>query len=305
LPNAGAIVHAKRAAFVHAVSENAGRRGFDAIGAGAAVAYDRNRISRPGRHGCRFRGVAMPDINRRAFLSIAAGAAAGLGLSACTTTAQQSSSSLAVASLPPPDGAPSPLYSATQLPPYELMYAAVDTEPFPVPAIKLSKIDPAFLRTVVPNPTGEPAGTIVVDPQAHYLYLVQDNGQAIRYGVGVGKQGFAWSGEAVIKFKREWPDWYPPKEMIERRPDLLPQLTELQSGIGMAGGPRTPLGVRAMYLWQGNKDTLFRIHGTTEPWSIGTSVSSGCIRMINQDVLDLYARTPLETRVVVVGTDMA
>ena len=246
----------------------------------------------------------MPDINRRAFLSVAATAVAGLGLSACTTTTAQQQTPVVVASYAPTDGPPPPLYSALQLPPPNVMYAAIDTEPFPVPAIKNSHLKPEFMRTVVPNPTGEPAGTIVVDPQAHYLYLVQDNGMAIRYGVGVGKQGFSWSGEAVIKFKREWPDWYPPKEMIERRPDLLPQLTELQSGIGMAGGAGNPLGVRALYLWQGDKDTLFRIHGTTEPWSIGTSVSSGCIRMINQDVMDLYARTPLETRVVVIGSDM-
>ena len=246
----------------------------------------------------------MPDINRRAFLTSAASAAAALGLAACTPTTAPQQTPVVVARYAPAARPPPPLYSAMQLPPPNVMYAAIDTEPFPVPAIKNSHLKPEFMRTVVPNPTGEPAGTIVVDPQAHYLYLVQDNGMAIRYGVGVGKQGFAWSGEAVIKFKREWPDWYPPKEMIERRPDLLPQLTELQSGIGMAGGQNNPLGVRALYLWQGNVDTLYRIHGTTEPWSIGQSVSSGCIRMINQDVMDLYARTPLETRVVVVGSDM-
>ena len=119
------------------------------------------------------------------------------------------------------------------------------------------------------------------------------------YGVGVGNEGFAWWGKAVVHDKQEWPDWYPPKEMIQRRPDLRGQLTELQSGIGVPGGPSNPLGARAMYLWQGNKDTLYRIHGTNEPWTVGTSVSSGCIRMINQDAIDLYARTPAGTNVVV------
>ena len=129
-----------------------------------------------------------------------------------------------------------------------------------------------------------------------YLYFVLGGGKAMRYGVGVGREGFAWSGTAEIKSKQEWPDWYPPKEMIERQPDLKKQVTKLQSGDGVAGGPRNPLGARAMYLWQNNKDTLFRIHGTIDPGSIGKSVSSGCIRMANQDVIDLYARVPLDRK---------
>ena len=164
-----------------------------------------------------------------------------------------------------------------------------------------AEIDPQFLRRTVSYPTGEPPGTIVIDPRNHFLYLVQDGGQAIRYGVGVGREGFGWSGTANVREKREWPDWYPPKEMVQRQPELRRQLAELQSGIGMAGGPRNPLGARALYLWQGNKDTLFRIHGTVEPWTIGSSVSSGCIRMINQDVIDLYQRTALGAKVVVLG----
>jgi lipoprotein-anchoring transpeptidase ErfK/SrfK len=122
----------------------------------------------------------------------------------------------------------------------------------------------------------------------------------MRYGVGVGREGFGWSGVATIKSKQEWPDWYPPKEMIERQPGLKKTLAQLQSGIGMPGGLHNPLGARAMYLWQDNKDTLFRIHGTLEPHSIGKSVSSGCIRMINQDVVDLYSRTAVGTKVVVI-----
>lgn len=184
---------------------------------------------------------------------------------------------------------------------YALMYGAIDGEKFPIAAAPLKKIDPAFLRTEIAYPTAEPPGTIIVDPAAHYLYLVGDNGRAIRYGVGVGRQGFGWSGDAYVRWKQEWPDWYPPKEMIDRQPELRERLSTLQSGIGMAGGPSNPLGVRALYLWQGEKDTLFRIHGTVEPWTIGKSVSSGCIRMINQDVVDLYSRVPDGARVVVLS----
>ena len=182
---------------------------------------------------------------------------------------------------------------------YAALYARIDGEPFPIPAVKLGDIDPEYLRKPVPFPTNEPPGTIVIDAQNHFLYFVQGGGRAIRYGVGVGRQGFGWSGVATIHDKQEWPDWYPPKEMLARQPELRRQMSELQSGVGMPGGPRNPLGSRAMYLWQGNKDTLYRIHGTVEPWTIGQSVSSGCIRMINQDVIDLYQRVPVDARVVV------
>jgi lipoprotein-anchoring transpeptidase ErfK/SrfK len=185
---------------------------------------------------------------------------------------------------------------------YAALYAEVDGEPFPIPAVKLSDIDPEYLRKAVFFPMSEPPGTIVIDAQNHFLYLVQGSGRALRYGVGVGRQGFGWSGAATIHDKQEWPDWYPPKEMIQRQPELKRQMSELQSGVGMPGGPRNPLGSRAMYLWQGNKDTLYRIHGTVEPWTIGQSVSSGCIRMINQDVIDLYQRTPVGARVVVLAS---
>jgi lipoprotein-anchoring transpeptidase ErfK/SrfK len=185
---------------------------------------------------------------------------------------------------------------------YAGLYAGISGEPFPIPAVDLSQIGAQFLRRTVSYPTGEAPGTIVIDPASRFLYLVQDGGQAIRYGVGVGREGFGWSGIADVRVKREWPDWYPPKEMIQRQPELRRQLSELQSGIGMSGGPRNPLGARALYLWQGNKDTLFRIHGTVEPWTIGSSVSSGCIRMINQDVIDLYQRAPVNAKVVVLGS---
>jgi lipoprotein-anchoring transpeptidase ErfK/SrfK len=183
--------------------------------------------------------------------------------------------------------------------PYATSYGPIGGEPFPVPAVRLSDIDPAYLRKTVYYPTSEPPGTIVIDAHHHFLYFIGQGGQAIRYGVGVGREGFGWAGVATIHNKQEWPDWYPPKEMIARQPEIRRAMTELQSGIGMHGGPGNPLGARAMYLWQGNKDTLFRIHGTVEPWTIGKNVSSGCIRMINQDAIDLYQRTSVGTKVVV------
>ncbi len=143
---------------------------------------------------------------------------------------------------------------------------------------------------MVPNPTREPAGTIVIDTHSKHLYFVQADGQAMQYGIGVGRQGFEWKGEAQVHNKQEWPAWYPPKDMLKRRPDLPEH---------MEGGIDNPLGARALYLYQGNKDTLFRIHGTNEPDTIGKAVSSGCIRMMNADVIDLYKRVPVGTRVVV------
>jgi len=171
------------------------------------------------------------------------------------------------------------------------------TAPLPTP-----QADPAFARKVVAYPSPEPPGTIIVDPGAHLLYLVQPGGQAIRYGVGVGAEGFGWSGIATIHNKQEWPDWYPPAEMLERKPELKAHMVQLQSGLGMPGGPDNPIGARALYLWQGNRDTLYRIHGTNDPTTIGTNVSSGCIRLTNEDVVDLYNRTPVGTKVVVLAT---
>jgi lipoprotein-anchoring transpeptidase ErfK/SrfK len=182
---------------------------------------------------------------------------------------------------------------------YASLYSGVPNERFPIPAVDLSQVAPEFLRTTVMYPNGEAPGTIVVDPRNHFLYFVEGGGRAIRYGVGVGRQGFGWSGVATIHNKQEWPSWYPPRDMFKRQPELMQQMSELEGGPGMPGGPRNPLGSRAMYLWQGDHDTLYRIHGTTEPWTIGKSVSSGCIRMINQDVIDLYARAQVGTRVVV------
>ena len=148
------------------------------------------------------------------------------------------------------------------------------------------QFDPAFLPAVVAYSGAERPGTIIIDTNARYLYLVEAGGQARRYGVGVGKPGFEWAGEHRVTRKAEWPDWTPPPEMRKRRPGLP---------VHMAGGPNNPLGARAMYLGS----TLYRIHGSNEPWSIGKAVSSGCIRMRNEDVTDLYERVAVGTRVIV------
>lgn len=148
-------------------------------------------------------------------------------------------------------------------------------------------INPRFLKQVVDYDGRERPGTIIIDTNERLLYLVQDNGTAIRYGIGVGRPGFAWAGVHHVTRKREWPDWTPPAEMLKRRPDLPRH---------MEGGLENPLGARALYLGS----TLYRIHGSNEPWTIGTAVSSGCIRMRNEDVIDLYERVKVGTKVVVI-----
>jgi lipoprotein-anchoring transpeptidase ErfK/SrfK len=154
-------------------------------------------------------------------------------------------------------------------------------------------------REVVTYVTREKPGTIVVDPGSHFLYLVEKGGQAVQYQVGVGKEGYGWSGMATVHDKQEWPDWYPTKDILDRKPEIRKYMVQLRSGYGMQGGPENPLGARALYLWQGKVDTLYRIHGTNEPESIGHDVSAGCIRMRNDDVTDLYDRTPVGSKVVV------
>jgi len=155
------------------------------------------------------------------------------------------------------------------------------------PEIGLPKsLPPQFQRTVINYQTKEPAGTIIIDTPHTHLYLVLGNGKAMRYGIGVGREGFTWSGAEKVTKMAEWPDWHPPEEMIERQP-YLPRF--------MAGGEGNPLGARALYLGQ----TLYRIHGTNQPSTIGQFVSSGCIRLTNDDIVDLYSRVNIGTRVVV------
>ena len=150
-------------------------------------------------------------------------------------------------------------------------------------------LDPNFQRYVVDDPTNEPPGTVVVDTKDRQLFLVMPDRKAIRYGVAVGDEAYGWTGTARIARKAEWPSWNPPAEMKQRWPHVHP----------MNGGPANPLGARALYLFDGNRDTLYRIHGTNEPEKIGRAVSSGCIRMRNIDVVDLYNRVPVGAKVIV------
>ena len=193
-------------------------------------------------------------------------------------------------------GGPEPSALAPAIDPaHAAMYAALDDEPFPVEAVDLTQIDPQFLRREIADPTGEPAGTIVVDPSARFAYLVLEGGRALRYGVGVGREeGFNFRGTATIARKAEWPRWTPTPDMIRREPERYGPYAG-----GLAGGPGNPLGPRALYLYRDGRDTYYRLHGTVEPWTIGTMVSSGCVRFLNQDIIDLYRRVPLQSRVVV------
>lgn len=219
-------------------------------------------------------------------VTLCAALGAALGLAACNTTT--------TAEIPYPRG-------DAWLNPAVLAVAASDDysawytgfkpdEPFDVPLVNRALMRPELMRQEVAYTGGEAPGTIVVDIDNRFLYLVQGNGRAMRYGIGVGRNGFAWRGDARIGRKGVWPGWGPTDNMLRINPDL-PTF--------MPGGLENPLGARALYLYQGDRDTLFRIHGTNEPWSIGEAVSSGCVRLLNEDIVDLYERVPVGARVVV------
>jgi lipoprotein-anchoring transpeptidase ErfK/SrfK len=221
----------------------------------------------------------QPPITRRMFVAGAA-SLSGLALSSCArTTTVVTPATPAVSSN------------------YALMYGPMPDERFPLPGIKLDKVPSKYYRRQVDYPTNEAVGTIIVDTKNFYLHLVQENGKAMRYGVGLGRAGFEWAGRARIGWKQEWPKWTPPDEMIARQPELHKYSAE--NG-GMPPALDNPLGARALYIFNGNTDTLFRLHGTLEEWSIGKAVSSGCVRLLNQDIVDLYNRVPTNSPIIVV-----
>ncbi|GGE81516.1 L,D-transpeptidase [Stappia taiwanensis] len=199
---------------------------------------------------------------------------APLALAACQTTGQDPQTS--------------------SLSSYAQMYGEVDDNGTVIKAIDVRKVDKRNLRQIVDYKTNERVGTIVVDPHARFLYLVMENGKAMRYGVGVAKSGLEYQGDADIARKASWPGWTPTPNMIKREPERYKKWAG-----GMKGGIDNPLGARALYLYKNGRDTLYRIHGTNNPWSIGKSVSSGCIRLFNQDIIDLHKRVPKGARVVV------
>lgn len=233
-------------------------------------------------------------LTRRKFVGLVA---SGIVLSGCTTDPVLDEAALQVfpdkpVAPPPP---PRPIITDPSI-----IYAGLQDGEFSIPPIPYTKIDPKYYRQVVPDPTGEAPGTIVVDTANRFLYFTMPFGQAIRYGVAIGREGFAWAGNAQVEWKGRWPTWTPPKEMIERDPKL--EKYSAENG-GMKPGLDNPLGARALYIFQNGVDTLYRIHGSPEWKSIGKKASSGCVRLMNQDIIDLWDRVPKKAPIVVFGED--
>jgi lipoprotein-anchoring transpeptidase ErfK/SrfK len=224
---------------------------------------DRGQRDEAGRSGLRS-GL----LNRRSFLFASAAGIGALGLAGCASDAI----SFAEA---------------------QKLYAMAPDEKFPIPAVDVSKIDPKYYRRTVHYDSNESPGTIVVDPANYYVYRIEGDGNATRYGANVGRDGFRWSGDAYVGRKAEWPIWTPPKEMIQRRPEAA------QYAGGMPAGLDNPLGARVLYLYQNGVYTLYTIYSTSDPETIGTSITSGCTGLLSQDMIDLYSRTPVKTKVVV------
>ncbi|WP_152046150.1 L,D-transpeptidase [Aureimonas psammosilenae] len=241
------------------------------------------------------------ELSRRSFLT-----ACGIGVSALATgcmsggRARIADSAIGPAYYSPANGgagysALEPMPGAAGVPAeYVAMYGPIEDEGFLIPGIDFTRVDQRYLRRVVPDPTGAAPGTITIDTAGRFAYLSQGGGTAMRYGVGIGRQGFSWEGDAVVQWKRKWPRWTPPTEMIARQPEL-----EVYRD-GMEAGLKNPLGARALYLFHNGQDTLYRLHGTPEYWTIGHAVSSGCVRFMNHDIIDLYDRVPNASKVVVI-----
>lgn len=229
-------------------------------------------------------------MSRRSFLisSLAAPAI----LSGCTTT-ENNATAVTANAAPPPE-------PSTNIE-LDLRYAAFEDGGHLVPALPYTQMDPKHLRQRVDDPTGEKPGTVVVDTPRRFLYLVEEGGTAMRYGVGIGRDGFAWQGDGYIHWRQPWPRWKPPAEMIARQPEL--ERYSVANG-GMEPGLMNPLGARALYIFQNKQDTLYRLHGSPEWQSIGRAVSSGCVRLVNHDIVDLYQRVPYHARIVVHQTPM-
>ncbi len=165
-------------------------------------------------------------------------------------------------------------------------YGSVSDGGYKIPAVPINRVDKKYHRQIVTYFTNEKPGTVIVNTRKRFLYYILPNNKAVRYGIGVGRAGFAWEGEAYISWKRAWPKWTPPAEMVARDPSLKKYAED-----GQRPGLKNPLGARALYLFDKNgEDTLYRLHGTPQWQSIGTAASSGCIRLMNQDIIDLYSR---------------
>lgn len=214
--------------------------------------------------------LAAPQrLNRRSFLLGSGAGLTALGLGGCVTN----------------DG-----MSLTEA---RAVYGAVDDKKFPIPAVDVTKVDPKYFRKTVRYDSKEEPGTIIVDPSNFYVYRIEGEGNATRYGANVGRDGFLWHGEAYVGRKAEWPVWTPPPEMIKRQPEAA------KYARGMPGGLENPLGARTLYLYQNGKYTLYTIYSTSDPETIGSGITSGCTGLLTQDMIDLYDRTPVKTKVIV------
>ncbi|MCC3244421.1 L,D-transpeptidase [Methylocystis sp. WRRC1] len=213
-------------------------------------------------------GLQSGRLNRRSFLSGSAAGLGALGLAGCVSSDDMLRAEAAK------------------------FYALVPDEKFPIPAVDISKINPKFLRQTVRYDTKEAPGTIIVDPGNYFVYRIEGDGKATRYGANVARPGFRWNGEVYVGRKAEWPVWTPPKEMIARQPEAR------KYAAGMPGGLDNPLGARVLYLYKNGVYTVFTIYSTSDPETIGTAITSGCTGLLSQDMLDLYSRTPVKTKVV-------
>ncbi len=247
----------------------------------ALCARDNNLLTISGRAMIEFEKSSKLNIDRRVF-TFGGVSALGLTLAGCSSSAQSVLDGVA-------DMASGQVSA--------LSYGPLPNEQFPLAAADLSRVPAKYLRRRVSYQTREPVGSIIVDTKNFYAYLVEPDGKAMRYGVGLGRAGFAWSGRANIAWKRKWPTWTPPAAMIARQPEL--EKYSAANG-GMKPGLNNPLGARALYIFQNGRDTLYRLHGTTENWSIGKAVSSGCVRFINHDIIDLYKRVRSNAKIVVI-----
>ncbi|MCJ2069407.1 L,D-transpeptidase [Methylobacterium sp. J-030] len=216
-----------------------------------------------------WRGPQAGLVSRRAFLAGSAFGAGALALGGCGTT-----DSLLLAQA-------------------RETYGPMPNERFPIPAVDISKVDPKYYRRTVAYDTKEAAGTIIVDPANYYVYRVEGDGSATRYGANVGRDGFRWNGDAYVGRKSEWATWTPPAEMIRRQPEAA------KYARGMPGGLDNPLGARTLHLYQNGAYTLYTIYASSDAESIGTGITSGCVGLLSQDMIHLYARTPVKTKVVV------
>ncbi|MCU4179341.1 L,D-transpeptidase [Bosea sp. BH3] len=208
-------------------------------------------------------------LDRRSFLG---GSAAGLGALALGGCSATGGMSLAEA---------------------EKVYGPVPQEKFPIPAVDVTKVDAKYFRATVPYDTREAPGTIIVDPGNYYVYRVEGDGQATRYGANVGRDGFRWTGNAYVGRKSEWATWTPPKEMIKRQPEAA------KWARGMPGGLENPLGARTLHLYQNGAYTLYTIYASSDPETIGSGITSGCVGLLSQDMIHLYDQTPVKTKVIV------